>query len=224
MEGILVIDKPSGYTSHDVVAVARRSLNFKKIGHAGTLDPMATGVLVCLVGRSTKLFNKFVAFDKIYRATMVLGTVTDSADTQGKILEENTFDHITQKDVEDVLKEFIGEIDQVPPMVSAVKIKGKKLYELARKGIVVERAPKRIRIDEMRIEDFSLPEVKIYVVCSKGTYIRQLAHDIGAKLGCGACISQIQRVAVGHYHLDEAISIEELHESHLRNWESPKNI
>ena len=224
MNGILVIDKPGGMTSHDVVSRVRRSLNMKRVGHAGTLDPMATGVLVCLVGKSTKLFDKFVGFDKVYRATMVLGTVTDSADTAGKVLEEHPYGDITREEVEEVLQSFRGEIDQVPPMVSAVKHKGRKLYELARKGITVKREPKRICIHELRMETFALPEVRLYVACSKGTYIRQLAHDIGERLGCGACISQIQRLRVGDFSLDEAISLEEIHESHLRHWQSPADV
>ena len=224
MEGILVIDKPDGMTSHDVVAKVRRSLKVKKVGHAGTLDPMATGVLVCLVGKATKLFDQFVAFDKVYRATMILGLVTDSADTQGEVISKKEFHAVTQQQLEDVLQEFRGELEQVPPMYSAVKHKGKKLYELARQGIVVEREAKPIRIDELRIERFTPPEVDIYVACSKGTYIRQLAHDIGERLGCGACISRIQRVAVGKYTLDEAVTLEEIHESHIRNWENPTAV
>ena len=224
MEGILVVHKPEGITSHDVVARARRSLNFKKIGHAGTLDPMATGVLVCLVGKSTKLFDQFMTFDKVYRSTMILGQVTDTADTQGQTLSQKPYDDVTQEQVESVMADFRGSILQVPPMFSAVKHKGKKLYEYARQGLTVEREPKPIRIDELRIENFQLPTIDIYVACSKGTYIRQLAHDIGEQLGCGACVSRIERVSVGPYTLDEAISLEDIHESHLRHWQSQECI
>ncbi len=219
MEGILVIDKPEGITSHDVVARVRRHFNMKRVGHAGTLDPLATGVLVILLGKSTKLFEKFVAFDKAYRSTLLLGTVTDSADIQGKILSEKPFDHISRRQVEEVFTQFLGEGEQIPPMVSAVKIKGKKLYELARKGIVIDRPARQIRIDRLDCEEMTSPYVKFYMACSKGTYVRQLAHDVGEKLGCGACISQIQRVNVGKYSLNDAVTIEEMNESHIRNWE-----
>lgn len=218
MEGIIVVNKPDGITSHDVVERVRRKLGMKKVGHAGTLDPLATGVLIMLLGRSTKLFNKFVDFDKAYRATFILGLTTDSADINGKILGRDESSHITKKHIEDAFYTFLGETLQVPPMVSAVKYRGKKLYEFARKGIVVDRQPRTIRITRLDLEEFNPPEVKFYLECSKGTYVRQLAEDIGKKLGCGACISKIQRTKVGLFSIDQAVSIEELNESHIRNW------
>ncbi|MCK5178847.1 MAG: tRNA pseudouridine(55) synthase TruB [Candidatus Omnitrophica bacterium] len=219
MEGIIVVNKPDGITSHDVVARVRKKFKIKRVGHAGTLDPLATGVLVILVGKATKLFSKFVAFDKAYRATLILGTATTSADIEGKIIEQKSYDHIERKQVEDVFQGFVGDIEQVPPMVSAVKMAGRKLYQLARKGIEVERKARRIRIDCLNIEEFSPPEVKFYLECSKGTYVRQLAEDAGKALGCGACISQIQRTKVGVFSIEEAVNIEDLNESHIRNWQ-----
>ncbi len=218
--GILVINKPSGMTSHDVVDKIRKKFHMRKVGHAGTLDPLATGVLVILVGKSTKLSNKFIGFDKAYRSTLILGTTTDSADIQGKILKQASYEGITKERIKKVFSKFIGKIQQVPPMVSAVKHKGRKLYELARKGIEVERPPRDIRIDCLEIRKFDLPHVEFYLECSKGTYVRQLADDVGKALECGACISQIERTKVGPFHLDQAVTIEECNESHLRDWQS----
>lgn len=218
-EGIIIVDKPDGMTSHDVVACVRKKFNMRRVGHAGTLDPLATGVLVLLLGKATKLFNKFVAFDKAYRATMILGTETTSADTQGEVIRNSPYQHITRQQVEETFKGFNGDIKQVPPMVSAVKIKGRKLYQLARKGITVERQARQIRIDCLRVEQFNPPEVLFYLECSKGTYVRQLAEDVGKILGCGACISQIRRTKVGEFHIEDAVNLEDLNESHIRNWE-----
>ena len=218
-EGIIIVDKPDGMTSHDVVARVRRRFNMKRVGHAGTLDPLATGVLVLLLGKATKLFNKFVAFDKAYRATMILGTETTSADTQGEVTGRQPYEHITRQQVEEVFKNFTGHIEQIPPMVSAVKVKGQKLYQLARKGIIIEREPRQIRIDCLRVEQFNSPEVAFYLECSKGTYVRQLAEDAGKILGCGACISQIRRTKVGAFNIEDAVNLEDLNESHIRNWQ-----
>ncbi len=218
-EGIIIVNKPDGLTSHDVVDRVRRRFSMRRVGHAGTLDPLATGVLVILLGKSTKLFDKFVGFDKTYRATLILGTTTHSADTQGRILKQLPYDHVTQKQVEDIFDKFKGESFQVPPMVSAVKKNGKKLYQLARKGLVVEREPRAIRIDRLLLEEFNPPDVKFYLECSKGTYVRQLADDVGKALGCGACISQIERLKVGSFSIEDAVNIEEINESHIRNWQ-----
>lgn len=217
IDGILIINKPAGYTSHDVVAVMRRKLKTKRIGHAGTLDPLATGVLVLLIGKATKLSNQFITFDKAYRATMRLGTKTSSADTMGTIIKEHPYAHITQKHVEEALSKFTGDIKQLPPMVSAVKIKGQRLYDLARQGKEVEREARSVRIDELYIKNFQLPEVEFFMACSKGTYVRQLADDVGDVLGVGACISQIERTKVGPFTLEESVSLEEANESHIRS-------
>src|SRR3989338_3795984 len=218
-DGILIVNKPTGITSHDVVKKVRVRFRMRRVGHGGTLDLLATGVLIMLLGKATKCFNKFVGMDKAYRATLILGTATDSADIQGKVIRQLPYEGVTRSQVEEIFKEFVGHIDQVPPMVSAVKVKGKKLYQLARKGIEVEREARRIRIDCLRLEEFNPPHVKFYLECSKGTYVRQLAEDIGKLLGCGACISQIERTKVGSFRIEEAINIEDIHESHIRAWQ-----
>ena len=218
MDGIIVVDKPSGMTSHDVVSRVRRRLNMRRVGHAGTLDPLATGVLIMLLGKSTKLFDQFVSFDKAYAATLRLGTQTTSADITGEVIDQKPFEHITQIQVENVLREFVGESEQMPPMVSAVKYKGERLYKLARKGIVVERPARKIRIDVLKMVDFEAPHVRFYMECSKGTYVRTLAEDVGVKLGCGACITQIERTHVGKFRLEDAVKLEDLNESHIRRW------
>ena len=218
MEGIIIVDKPSGMTSHDVVAKVRRILNTKRVGHAGTLDPLATGVLVILVGPATRLFDKFVGFDKAYLATMRLGLKTHSADIQGNVLEEKPFAGIDQKAVEKVFARFTGEIEQVPPMVSAVKHKGERLYKLARKGISVDRPARKIRIDVLKVVDFAPPCVQFFLDCSKGTYVRQVAEDVGDVLGCGACITEIRRTKVGPFTIESAVKLEDLNASHLQRW------
>jgi len=223
MEGIVVIDKPSGMTSHDVVAQVRKRFNMKRVGHAGTLDPLATGVLVILIGRSTSLFEEFCGMDKAYRATLILGRKTDSADILGKTLSLRAFEGITREDILRAFDRFSGEIDQVPPMVSAVKFKGKKLYELARSGIVVDRPARRVKVHHLQLESYAPPDIRFIMKCSKGTYVRQLAEDIGEFLGCGACISQIQRTQVGPFTIDYAVSLKELNESHIRRWEDQKS-
>jgi tRNA pseudouridine55 synthase len=218
MEGIAIINKPSGITSHDVVSRVRRRFNMRRVGHAGTLDPLATGVLVILLGKATKLFDKFVAYDKAYAATLRLGTQTTSADITGTVIEQRPFEDVTVDQIKGTFEQFVGESDQFPPMVSAVKFKGERLYKLARKGVVVERTARRIRIDSLKLVDFKLPEVKFYLECSKGTYVRTLAEDVGQRLGCGACITQIERTKVGPFSIQDAVKIEDLNEGHVRNW------
>ncbi len=218
MEGIIVINKPPGITSHDVVGFVRRKFKIRRVGHAGTLDPLATGVLVMLVGKATKLSDRFIAFDKSYRATLRLGTKTTTADIMGTIVEEKPFADITRSRVEDVFKDFVGDIEQKPPMVSAVKHQGKRLYKLAREGKTVERTARKVRIDEVTLLSFALPEVEFFMACSKGTYVRQLAEDVGDVLGCGACISQIERTKVGPFDIKDAVKLEDLNEGHLRLW------
>jgi tRNA pseudouridine55 synthase len=218
MEGIIIVDKPSGMTSHDVVARVRRILNTKRVGHAGTLDPLATGVLVILVGPSTRLFDRFVGFDKAYLATMQLGLKTHSADIQGNVLEEKPFAQIGRDDVEKVFVRFTGDIEQVPPMVSAVKHKGERLYRIARKGVMVDRPARHVRIDVLKVLEFASPFVRFFMDCSKGTYVRQVADDVGDALGCGACITEIRRTKVGPFMIEEAVKLEDLNAGHLRRW------
>lgn len=204
INGILVINKPSGMTSHDVVDVARKRLKMKRVGHAGTLDPLATGVLVMLIGKATKRFIEFSSCDKEYLATITLGKTTDTADIEGKILEQKPFEHISESMVKDALKNFSGEIQQIPPMVSALKYKGKRLYELAREGVKVELKPRTVHIFSIELVRFSLPHVQILINCSKGTYVRKIAEDVGSLLGCGGCISQIYRTKSGPFDIGQA--------------------
>ncbi len=208
-QGILIIDKPKDYTSHDVVARTRRTLNIKKVGHAGTLDPNATGVLVVLVGKATKLSQKLIIDDKEYLAVLYLGEKTDTSDVQGEVVAKS--DIIPDEEtIIKTIKSFEGEIDQVPPMHSAKKINGKKLYKLARQGVEVKRDPVKITIKNIEILKVDFPIVEIKVLCSKGTYIRQLADDIGDTLGCHAYLKDLRRTASGPFHIDEAITIDEL--------------
>jgi len=219
LNGIVVVNKPSGLTSHDVVDRVRRIFGMRRIGHAGTLDPMATGILIMLVGRATKLFERFMKFDKAYRATLVLGTVTTSADTQGEVVLERPYGSMTEQHVQEVFNSFLGEGEQIPPMVSAVKFKGKRLYEMARQGVEVVREARPIRIDRIEIVCFDLPYVEFILECSKGTYVRKFAADAGELLGCGACICQIERTRVGPYVIDQAINLEDLTEGDVKTFE-----
>ena len=208
--GILVINKPLGLTSHDVVAFVRRRLNIRKVGHAGTLDPQATGVLVLLLGTCTKFFGQFLGLDKEYEAVMVLGKRTSTADLSGAVLEERDYGHVTLEMVNRALSAYRGQIRQVPPMVSAVKYKGTRLYALARQGKTVERSPRTVTIKELRILDFSPPHIRLYLKCSRGTYVRQLAEDIARDAGCVGCISEIQRLSIGPYHVRDSLGLEDV--------------
>ena len=206
--GILIIDKPQDWTSHDVVAKCRRVLHERRVGHAGTLDPMATGVLPVFVGRATRAVEFAAGSDKEYLAGLRLGVRTDTQDTTGTVLEERpvTADRAA---LEAVLKDFRGEILQVPPMYSALKVKGQKLYELARKGVEVERAPRPVTIHALEVvEQVSEREFRLRVACSKGTYVRTLCHDIGAKLGCGGAMYALRRVRACGFGEADALPLE----------------
>lgn len=209
VSGVVVVDKEKGMTSHDVVDLVRKRFNFKKVGHAGTLDPNATGVLVILVGLATKLSEKLSGEDKMYKATMKLGERTDSADVDGKIIS-NRHVSVGPDRIKEVMSEFVGQIEQIPPMFSAKKIKGKRLYKLAREGGVVERPPVKVTIKSIEITELSLPEVQFDVLCTKGTYIRQLADDIGEKLGCGAHLVELRRISSGRFNIASAVTVPEL--------------
>ncbi|UCD55554.1 MAG: tRNA pseudouridine(55) synthase TruB [Candidatus Omnitrophota bacterium] len=211
-EGIILIDKPDGPTSHDIVDFVRKRFRFRKAGHAGTLDPMATGLLIILLGAFTKKSARFSNYDKEYKAVFCLGISTDTGDKEGNIVERKNLDlkNLTVKNIEKVFEHFCGEIRQVPPMYSAKKIKGKKLYELARRGMVLRREPKVVFINEIKLLNVSLPYVTIYVKCSKGTYIRQLAHDIGEKIGCGAHLASLVRTRIGPFDVQDAVPFGQL--------------
>ncbi|MGE5675184.1 MAG: tRNA pseudouridine(55) synthase TruB [Mycobacterium leprae] len=213
MDGILNLLKPPGMTSHDVVSVVRRTLQIKKVGHTGTLDPGVAGVLPICVGRATRLAEFITGEDKAYRAEITFGVTTDTEDSFGTTLSETDASHLTRGDLAYVLPRFQGEISQVPPMYSAVKIAGKKLYELAREGIEVERAARTVKIHRLLLLDFRPgphPVAMVDVECSKGTYIRTLAADIGKALGVGAHMSYLVRTRSGPFRLADAATMEEL--------------
>lgn len=207
--GIISIDKPQGWTSQDVTARLRRVFNTKRIGHGGTLDPMATGVLPVFVGRATRGVEFFEHAGKTYEAVLRLGITTDTEDITGTVLTERE-GNIIREEFLAVLPQFRGEILQVPPMYSALKVNGQKLYDLARKGREVERQPRPITIHRLELLEFAGNEAKIVVECSKGTYIRTLCKDIGEALGCGGCMAELRRVAAGDYSLADAVPLETL--------------
>lgn len=217
MDGYLIIDKPAGLTSHDAVNFVRRKFKMKQVGHAGTLDPMATGILIILLGRWTKSFSQFVNFDKEYLVTVNLSAVTSTGDAEGKILKEFDYSKVKLDDVRRVLKDFIGEINQVPPMVSAIKKGGKRLYEFAREGIELERKPRLILIKDIELLKFYPPFVDFKVACSKGTYIRSLCEDIGKSLGCGGYETSLRRTRVGEFNINQAVPLEKVSGSNIRN-------
>lgn len=209
MNGIINIYKPLGISSHGVVSRVRHILNMKRVGHTGTLDPMAEGILPICVGQGTKASDMLTDSDKQYRAVLRLGVVTDSQDMQGEALEERDVT-CTAEEVEAAVKSFVGEISQIPPMYSAIKVDGKKLYELARKGIEIERKPRQITIKNIVVEKIDLPFVTMLVDCSKGTYIRTLCSDIGEKLGCGGAMESLVRTKAGGFSIETAVSLEQL--------------
>ena len=212
MNGIVIVDKPEGWTSQDVTARLRRVFNTRRIGHGGTLDPMATGVLPVFVGRATRGVEFFEHAEKTYEATLRLGLSTDTEDITGEVLETKEVS-VTKEDFLAVLLQFRGTIQQIPPMYSALKVNGQKLYDLARKGKEVERQPREITVFELECLEFTGNTARLRVRCSKGTYIRTLCKDIGQALGCGGCMAALRRVAAGEYTIDEAVPLQELLES-----------
>ena len=209
MDGLINIYKEKGFTSHDVVAKMRGILHMKKIGHTGTLDPDATGVLPVCIGKGTRLCSLLENHDKTYETVLLLGKETDTQDISGKILSEKPV-CVKEEEVRQVLERFHGTVLQVPPMYSARKIKGKKLYEYAREGKVIEREARPVQIDELCVLNMALPRIKLRVSCSKGTYIRTLCHDIGQVLGCGGCMEELVRTRVGNFKIEHAITLGEL--------------
>ena len=209
MNGILIVDKPQDWTSHDVVAKLRGIYRERRIGHSGTLDPMATGVLAVFLGRATRAVELCENDEKTYVAGLRLGTVTNTQDITGEILESRSVD-ITELQLQQVLTQFLGPQQQIPPMYSAVKIQGKKLYELARKGQTVERKPRNIVIHELKLLGRQQEDFLLEIRCSKGTYVRTLCHDIGEKLGCGGCLSSLRRTEAGRFSLEDAVTLEDI--------------
>lgn len=210
MHGVLVVDKPKGITSFDVVREVRRALGVKKVGHTGTLDPMATGVLPVCIGDGTKVAQFITEATKAYDATVKLGATTDTLDAEGKTLETRPVPHLTRELLEAALERFRGPIQQVPPMYSAIKVGGKRLYELARAGEEVERQPRAVTVFELVLRDFSADEVKLSVRCSKGFFVRTLAADLGEALGCGAHLCALRRTQSGPFVLAQAIPLTEV--------------
>ena len=212
MNGIVIVDKPEGWTSQDVTARLRRVFNTRRIGHGGTLDPMATGVLPVFVGRATRCVEFFEHAEKTYETALRLGLTTDTEDISGTVLtEQDAF--VTKTQVENVLQNFRGEIMQVPPMYSALKVNGQKLYDLARKGKTVERQPRPITIHELTLLSMEADGIHLRVRCSKGTYIRTLCKDIGEALGCGGCMAALRRISAGEYTIEESVPLQTLLET-----------
>lgn len=224
MDGLLLVDKPAGPTSHDVVDLVRKRFRLEKVGHTGTLDPIATGLLVLTIGKATKLTEKLTAQTKDYETTIVLGMTSDTQDVHGKILTQTPDTPTSEKKVREAILSFLGEQEQIPPMFSAVKVQGKKLYELARKGKEIPRAPKKINLFEIKILKMELPRATFFVSCSKGTYIRTLCNDIGAKLGCGGVMYSLRRVRQGPFEIAESRPLREILEAtpeQLGGWTIP---
>lgn len=212
MDGILLVDKPQGWTSYDVVDFVKKRFRIKKAGHTGTLDPQATGLLVLLLGRATKLSGKLTDQDKEYEGFLCLGKMTKTGDSDGEVISVKDTSALREDDIRKAFSGFSGEIEQIPPMVSAGRYKGERLYKIARRGLVVPRNPRKVVIYKLEILSLAIPNVKFRVHCSKGTYIRTLCEDIGAKLGVGGYSSSLTRTAVGRYKLADALKMEELKE------------
>jgi len=210
LDGALLIDKPSGPTSHDVVDVIRRKFGIKKVGHCGTLDPAATGLLIIVLGRGTKLSEKLMGDDKVYEGTIKFGEATDSYDADGELTASLPVPPMALEQLNEEAGNFIGDIMQVPPMVSAIKKAGVPLYKLARKGVEVEREPRLVHIYNFRFTDYAEPVGTFKLACTKGTYVRSIAHDLGQKLGCGAHLATLRRSASGKFDVADARPLDEI--------------
>ncbi len=213
VSGVLVVDKPVGLTSHDVVKIIRRGTGIRRAGHTGTLDPRASGVLVVLIGPAVRLSEWVSAADKRYMATIRLGTATDTYDAEGQVTATAPWESITEEEFAAMLKEFEGEIEQVPPPYSAVRVKGRRAYDLARKGEKVELKPRKVKVYHLELLEWAPPEVVVDVHCSSGTYVRSLAHEIGQRLGCGAHLVGLRRTKSGRFTLRDAVPLRRLQEA-----------
>jgi tRNA pseudouridine55 synthase len=207
---VLLIDKPLEWTSFDVVKKIRNTIRIKKVGHAGTLDPLASGLLIVCTGKKTKSIESFMATEKEYTGTITIGAITPTYDLESEPTAHQSFDHLSRQDLEHATKKFIGDIMQMPPLYSAIKVKGTRLYELARRGQQVELKPRPIKISEFELTKVDLPSIQFRVVCSKGTYIRSLAHDFGAELGVGAYLSALRRTKIGEFDVKDAFELPKL--------------
>ena len=206
---IIFIDKPLGWTSFKVVNKIRKTIGIKKVGHSGTLDPMATGLLIICTGKKTKELSNYLGLDKTYTGTITLGKTSPSMDKETEITETGIDENINEESIKNAAKEFVGEIEQTPPMYSAIKVKGKRLYKLARNGVEIERPVRKVRINSFLIKNIKIPDVEFEVNCSKGTYIRVLANDLGKKLGCGGILSELRRTAIGEFRIEKALKVED---------------
>jgi tRNA pseudouridine55 synthase len=210
IEGVLLVDKPSDHTSHDVVARLRGKLRMKRIGHAGTLDPMATGLLIMLIGKATRASQYLISLDKEYEGSIELGKVTDSQDAEGQVMETRPVPELSIADIKAAVHGFLGDQYQMPPMYSAIKIDGVPLYKNARKGVEVEREPRFIRVVSWDVLGFTSPKIDFRMRVTKGTYVRTLAHDLGQKLGCGAHLSSLRRTATDKFNVAQALTLDQL--------------
>lgn len=210
LEGVLLVDKPTGMTSHDVVYRLRRKLQIQRIGHAGTLDPMATGLLVMLIGKATKISQYLMSTDKVYEGEITLGVTTNSQDAEGEVMETRPVPPLTEEQLRDAMKTFLGDQYQQPPMFSAVKIGGVPLYKMARKGEEIEREPRFIRIGAFDLLSFNSPKVTFRLASTKGTYVRTVAKDLGDKLGCGAHLSALRRTGSGKFGIADCMPLAEI--------------
>mgnify|MGYP000647059155 FL=1 len=210
-EGILLVDKPSGITSHNIVDRLRKKLNMKKIGHAGTLDPLATGLMIMLIGKATKVSQFLISLDKAYEGIFKLGEETDSQDSDGQVVNKKDLpENLSEEIIGDAMKEFLGDQYQTPPMFSAKKINGVPLYKMARKGKTVEREPRVIRINELSLQGWNSPEGRFFMDCSKGTYVRTVFHDLGQKLDCGGHLTSLRRTKINDFSIEGVPTLEEI--------------
>ncbi len=224
ISGILIINKPTGPTSHDIVDKVRRITSIRKVGHAGTLDPFAEGILIVLIGKATKSQAKFMKMSKTYLATLRFGATSDTYDKTGKIQETYNNQTISKLQIQNILKTFIGETKQTPPAFSAIKINGKKAYELARQGIKPDLKPRKIKIYNIKLLNYKWPYLKIEVKCGKGTYIRSLANDIGKNIGYGAYLEKLIRTKIGKFNLAKAVKIDKLNSQNWQKYIDIKSI
>jgi len=220
----LLIDKPLHWTSFKVVHEIRKAINVKRVGHTGTLDPLATGLLIILTGKKTKQMVKFEGLDKTYTGTFLLGKTSASMDTETEMTESEISVDLTNQKLYETRDSFLGEIEQVPPMYSAIKVNGKKLYELARKGKSIKREPRKVWIKEFELTKIELPEIHFRIKCSKGTYIRVIANDFGQKLGCGAVLSSLRRTDIGEYSVNESLEVAEFVKKHSLFGKTPPPV
>jgi tRNA pseudouridine55 synthase len=224
LEGVLLIDKPDGMTSHDVVDRVRHKLKMKRIGHAGTLDPCATGLMIILVGKATKLSQHLMGLDKTYEGIISLGVTTTTQDAEGEVLEEKPVPELSEEKILEYMKEFVGDQYQIPPMFSAKKQDGVPLYKLARKGKTVEREPRFIHVASFKMDGWNSPNIEFTLSCSKGTYVRTIANDLGQKIGCGAHLKELRRTDIERFHIEDSIeleSFEELSLEEIKEWLIP---